>query len=88
MTQLTRNLLRERIDFLRRYAYGAAPAVVMDTADEVARLERELAELESPHLAACAWCSRGLGVCSCVGDCGTPLCAGEANAYIEGEDCR
>lgn len=48
----------------------------------------ELAKLEPARLTACAWCSRGLGVCSCVGDCGTPLCAGEANAYIEGEDCR
>lgn len=39
--------IRERIDYLRRFAYGAAPAVVMDTADEVARLERRLAELEA-----------------------------------------
>ena len=39
--------LRERIAHMKRLAYGAAPAVVMDIADDVRRMERDLAELEA-----------------------------------------
>lgn len=40
-------VLREQIDHMKRLAYGAAPQVVMDIADDVARMERQLAELEA-----------------------------------------